>query len=67
MARHECSPARDESPTTHADIDLELTIVEYAASPDRGTVHPGLCGRDRTTTTWLSADRSVFCDLAMWR
>ncbi|MFW6437211.1 MAG: DUF7511 domain-containing protein [Halococcoides sp.] len=57
---------RDDASATHADLDLELAIVEYATRADRGTIHPGLTGVDRTTT-WLSADRSAFCDLAMWR
>ncbi|AWB28260.1 DUF7511 domain-containing protein [Halococcoides cellulosivorans] len=66
-SRPECTAdTRDDAPATHADIDLDLAVVEYATGPDRATIHPGVCGHDRTTH-WLSADRSVFCDLAMWR
>lgn len=47
--------------------DLQLAIVEYDESPNRGTIHPpGLMGMERMET-WLSVDLSVVIDLSAWR
>lgn len=47
--------------------DLQLAIVTYDDSPDRGTIHPpDLTGIERMET-WISVDLSVIEDLSMWR
>lgn len=47
--------------------DLQLAIVEYDDSPDRGTIHPpDLSGIERMET-WISVDMSVVADLLIWR
>lgn len=47
--------------------DLQLAIVTYDDSPDRGTIHPpDLTGIERMET-WISVDLSVVADLSMWR
>ena len=57
-----CSPDGAPEPP-----NLHLAIVSYDARPDRGTIHPpGLKGIARMET-WLSADMSVFVDLAAYR
>lgn len=46
---------------------LQLTIVEYAEAPDRGTIHPpGLTGVDRMET-WMTANMTAFVTLSDWR
>jgi len=46
------------------DVALSLTVVRYADGPDRCTVYPPETSGDARMSTWLSADRSVFVDLA---
>jgi hypothetical protein len=47
--------------------ELQLAIVTYDESPDRGTIHPpGLSGMERRET-WLSVDMSMVADLTSWR
>jgi hypothetical protein len=47
--------------------DLQLTIVSYDDSPNRGTIHPpDLTGIERMET-WMSVDLSVVAALSMWR
>lgn len=46
---------------------LQLTVVEYDTSPDRGTIYPqGLTGIERMET-WISADMTAFIELSAWR
>ncbi|WP_425499280.1 DUF7511 domain-containing protein [Natronosalvus rutilus] len=46
---------------------LQLAIVSYDDSPDRGTIHPpDMTGIERMET-WISVDLSVVVDLSMWR
>jgi hypothetical protein len=47
--------------------ELQLAVVTYDESPDRGTIHPpGLSGMERRET-WISVDMSVVADLTLWR
>lgn len=47
--------------------DLQLAIVAYDDSPDRGTIYPpDLTGIARMET-WISVDMSVVADLSIWR
>ena len=50
--------------TDRPDVELSLTVVRYADGPDRCTVYPPETSGDARMSTWLSADRSVFVDLA---
>jgi len=45
------------------DVELALTVVRYADSPDRCTVYPPGADGDARMSTWLSADRSAFVEL----
>jgi len=48
-------------------VELSMTVVRYSDGPDRCTVYPpGLSGVARMST-WLSADRSLFVDVASIR
>jgi len=38
--------------------------VEYDGDPDRCTIYPRESDRAELTTTWLTADRGAFVDLA---
>jgi len=57
-------------PTERSDdrgVELSMTVVRYSDSPDRCTVYPpGLSGIARMST-WISADRSLFVDVASMR
>jgi len=47
----------------HPASEFRFVLVEYASSPDQGTIHP----RDpvgELTTTWITADREDFIDLS---
>ncbi|MBX0324482.1 hypothetical protein EGH21_15740 [Halomicroarcula sp. F13] len=45
------------------DVELSLTVVQYADGSDRCTMYPpGLSGVPRMST-WLTADRSAFVPL----
>lgn len=47
--------------------DLQLAIITYDGSPDRGTIHPpDLTGIERMEA-WISVDMSVVTDLSIWR
>jgi len=47
--------------------ELRLEIVKFDERVNRGTIHPpGLTGLERMET-WLSANLSVFVELAAWR
>ena len=49
------------------DVELSMTVVRYSDGPDRCTVYPpGLSGVSRMST-WLSADRSLFVNVASMR
>ncbi|MBO4248537.1 hypothetical protein IL252_12005 [Halomicrobium sp. IBSBa] len=48
-------------------LELQATVVEYDDAPDRCTVSPRSVEEGERTTTWLSADRDVFEDLAAMR
>ncbi|WP_049925919.1 DUF7511 domain-containing protein [Halopiger goleimassiliensis] len=49
------------------DVDLELIVVRYENKPDRCTITPRECSDAERITTWLSADRTAFVDLAAVR
>ena len=49
------------------DRPLERTLVRYDRRLDRCTIFPRECPEERLTTTWLSADASVFVDLHAMR
>lgn len=47
--------------------ELQLAVVTYDESPDRGTIHPkGLTGIERMET-WISADMTAFFELSACR
>ena len=46
---------------------LRLAVVEYDEGPDRGTIHPPELTGMKRMETWLSANMSVFVEVAAWR
>lgn len=59
----------DRSSSIHEETapQLQLAVVKYDKSPDRGTIHPqGLTGTERMET-WMSADMTAFTELSAWR
>jgi len=52
------------SATDRPAVELSLTVVRYTDGPDRGTIYPPESGGDARMSTWLSADRAAFVDLA---
>jgi hypothetical protein len=47
--------------------DLHSVVVEQESGPSRCTIYPRHLAHDARTTTWLSADLSVFDDLESMR
>jgi hypothetical protein len=62
-------PTADDRSTAsnRQPIDLRLAVVEYADGADRCTVYPPERSGVKRTTTWLSVDRAVVCDLGEMR
>lgn len=50
--------------TSHPAETLRAVVVRYDHRPDRCTVCPRSMTRDELTTAWITADASVFYDLA---
>jgi hypothetical protein len=47
--------------------ELQLAIVAYDDSPDRGTFYPPHLTEIERMETWMSVDMSVVVDLQEWR
>lgn len=61
----ERSPAEPEpGRVDHPASTLRGVLVEYEGRPDRRTICPRSPTRDELVTAWLTADASVFYDLA---
>jgi len=49
---------------SHPATRLKFVCVEYDGDSDRCTIYPRESDRAELTTTWLTADRGAFVDLA---
>lgn len=60
-------PSRTGSSDDRSDLTLQTKVVSYPDRPDRCTIYkPGLEDVSHMST-WISADRSAFVDLATSR